>query len=162
MGLPDVMSICNTATLRGPTSASVRRPRPHRAVVVSSAHALVSAGPWTRPSFACSCQQALLHLWCLTPTHRLVLVLVRLLGAPPTGGTHLESNEQSVQRCPRGSRPSPAASGWTALLLAARGWGPEATRAICAPPSSSQLACCFLLSALQLLPAHSRCGCGRL
>ena len=27
-----------------------------------------------------------LHLWCLT--HRLVLVLVRLLGAPPTGGTH--------------------------------------------------------------------------
>jgi hypothetical protein len=31
-----------------------------------------------------------LHLWCLT--HRLLLVLVRLLGAPPTGGTHLESN----------------------------------------------------------------------
>jgi hypothetical protein len=31
-----------------------------------------------------------LHLWCLT--HRLVLVLVRLLGAPPTGGTHLESS----------------------------------------------------------------------
>ena len=61
MGLPAAMSICIIATLRGPTLASVRRPRPHRAIVVSSAHALVSAGPWTRPSFACLCQHALLQ-----------------------------------------------------------------------------------------------------
>jgi hypothetical protein len=47
------------------------------------------------------------HRWCLT--HRLVLVLVRLLGAPPTGGTHLESNGGGGGRR---SGPQPALAHW--------------------------------------------------
>jgi hypothetical protein len=88
------MSICNTASLRGSTLASVRRPRLHRAFVVSSAHALVSAAVrgLGHPSHACTSKHC-----CSRGTVRVV------------GRHHCILACRSPRRCTRGICPSWAA-----------------------------------------------------